>query len=198
MRPSSTAFLGRARASMPLGGAPPPPPGAPPAPKAVMEKEVLRDETADDDFEGAELDASAAAMGPPAEEEPEPAFEEARRQPRKKAEKKKEVADERTRTGSFAMRSLKARLVLLKDGRLAVQFVVDGGGLDWRPKLATVHLKNGDSVTATIDTALTTREAMLPAGLTVALALNVPALAAEPRSIQVIGEGGVLLLELGQ
>jgi Ca-activated chloride channel family protein len=93
-------------------------------------------------------------------------------------------------------RRLKARLVLLKDGRLAVEITVDGNGLDWRPGSATVRTRDGSVAGAAVNSALTTAPGMMAPGMRLHLVLDVPVMSAAPESLSLVSGAQTLLLEL--
>ncbi|MBL8955768.1 MAG: VWA domain-containing protein [Myxococcaceae bacterium] len=188
---SRMVTMGRAK------GAPmPPPPAKAPAP---MDRDEAFDDLADEgSISGAyEMEAEEPAREDVLEkkmkEEAPVRREVAKRSvPRRPAE----PASQRTQAGAYSPRRFKARIVLQKDGKLAVQFVTDGTGLEWRPKLVMLELKNGQSITVALDTALTTRDGSIPPELSVTLAVDVPALADAPARLKVYCDGELLELEL--
>ncbi len=180
-------------------------PAAAPAPmkgKSIeLDRSPIRD--LDDDGFADELAGAAHEEEPAPDAKEEQAFEISRSERAAPERLKKAAAppkaaepSDKTRAGGVNLRRLKARIVLKKDGKLAVQFVTDGAGLDWKPKHVLLKLKDGTMVPVTVDTALTTREAMLPPELGVTLAIDVPAGSSEPEAIQVFCDGEVLYLEL--
>jgi len=176
-------------------GAPPPPPAAAPAP-------MDRLSAFDDEAERMDVEEPAEEM---AEEPAAPPMKKEARPERSRGRIARDLGapggappeeQEKARAGSVRQRRLKARIVLKKDGKLAVQFVTDGGGLDWKPKHVMLRLKDGTMIPVTIDTAVTTRAAMLPPELGVTLAVDVPALGSEVEAVQVVTDSEVLYLEL--
>lgn len=103
---------------------------------------------------------------------------------------------ERTRAGGAPLRKIKARLVQLKDGRLAVELIVDGNGLDWKPGSATVMTKDRTVVGASVNTALTTANGVMTPGMALTLVLDVAAMSSEPASINLVNGTELLVLEL--
>ena len=169
------------------GGSPPPPA------KSVIDR--IRD-FASDAFGSADEDAGALeevaepeaeGSGERSEEGAAPASppqdmpkrEEARREPGQPA------------------RRFTARMVVLTNGRMVLKFIVDGGALIWAPTQVSIELADGTFVTVEIDTTRTTTSGTIQDGLTVSLALNLPAAAmGQPAKIHLKSGTVPLLLEL--
>lgn len=88
-----------------------------------------------------------------------------------------------------------ARLVLLKDGRMAVEFSV-GGPLGWAPLNVRIELADGSFVTADVDTTRTTTPQSIQPGVMVTLALKVPVGMAPPVRVHLESGGVPMVLDL--
>ncbi len=94
-------------------------------------------------------------------------------------------------------RRIAARLVTLKDGRMAVELTVDGRALTWAPASdAQIELADGRLVKATVDTARTTADGTYGPGLTVVLALQLPGEVGTPVKVHLACGGEVLEISL--
>ncbi len=208
----SAEGLGLRAPSIPLGavsaGRAMPPMAAAPAPAAKEVTRLYQDARLDAD-DLAETSAAFDAGAAPEEEQAVPGRASRQRAsappkkpqatarrasggapPQDKAKKREEA------TGSFRLpRRLAARIVLLKNGRLAVELTVDGSGLAWGPTSASVRTKDGTIVGASIDGALTTANGAMSPGMKLTLVLEVPEMSSPPDSILL--QGAVeLILEL--
>ncbi len=93
-------------------------------------------------------------------------------------------------------RTFTARLLQLKDGRMAVEFTVDGDTLVWAPVNVRVELADGSFVAARVDVRRTTTPHSAQAGTTLILALEVPAAVIQPMRVHLMCGTSPLLLEL--
>ena len=162
--------------------APPPPPARPAAPSAAATppvsrerlKDVMRaDEgSADDDAEMFEEKTVAEPVQAPAPK---------KSAPREVMEKLKSVfglsvGGATKADATKSKRVLRGRVVLLKDGRLSIEVVVDGAVLNWAPVgEVRLDLKSGGVLVVKVNTSLTTRAGQYQAGLQVMLVVDVPA-----------------------
>lgn len=93
-------------------------------------------------------------------------------------------------------RQFSARLVLLKDGRMAVEFTFTGGTLTWAPFDVQLELADGSLVRAQVDPRRTTTPHTAQEGTTITLALDVPAGMGQPVKVHLVSGTVLLLLEL--
>lgn len=213
----SAEGLGLRAASIPLGAvaagrAMPPPmapaaaPGAPPLAKSIR---LYQEKLEEADAEGSAMafDDAAAPAEEEAAEEPavlrrstrervlsRPSRSAGAPPPRDEAKKEKRAEPEKTRAGSASMRVVKARLVLLKDGRLAVEITVDHA-FEWRPGSVSVRTDQGTVAGAAVNTALTTANGAVGPGMKLMLTVDVQ-LSGAPQVLHVSNGNELLIVEI--
>ncbi|MBS1150815.1 MAG: hypothetical protein H6Q89_2513 [Myxococcaceae bacterium] len=169
----------------------------PPASKSIVQRiaDFASDALSGSDDEDAGPPAEAEAPEPVRSEEAARAAPKRMRAPAldEKAKEKKEVAEQDE--GGLAQ-GFSARLVLLKDGRMAVEFSFAGGTLVWAPMDVVIELADGSFVTAEVDAARTTTPHTAQAGVTLTLALKVPVGMGQPVKVHLKSGNVPLLLEL--
>ncbi len=89
-----------------------------------------------------------------------------------------------------------ARIVLNKDGKLAVQFTLAGGERVWAPLDVVVELADGSFLNVTVDASRTTTPHTAINGVTLTLAMLVPATMGQPVKIHFKSGASRLVLEL--
>jgi Ca-activated chloride channel family protein len=196
---ASAVTLGRASHD---GAAGRPPPAKRPAPMMERPRAPELDESAADmEMEEGEPEPEAREEAPRRESRtggmrppPAPIAEAPAEAPKDKSvslEKKarKEAEPEQPRTFS-------ARLVLLKDGRLAVEFTFEGEPMSWAPINVTVELADGSVISAQVDPRRTTTPHAMQSGSTITLALQVPAGIAQPVKVNLTSGTTPVQLEL--
>lgn len=109
---------------------------------------------------------------------------------------KREAAAPRDLASTSTAGQFLARLVLLKDGRMAIELSFAVGTLVWAPVDVLIELADGSFVAAQVDPSRTTTPQTLQAGVAITLALKVPVGMGTPVKVHLKSGEVPLLLEL--